>query len=96
MTKRTTINYMLLGGGGSPEKNTFLILAKHQRTRQSDNGNVELGRVNLVGISVRSMKSDYAGGLPCEFSTRSRKTADFRKHLRQCLERQKNQRQTEN
>lgn len=31
MTKRTTINYMLLGGGGSPEKNTFLILAKHQR-----------------------------------------------------------------
>lgn len=38
LTKRTTINYMLLGGGGSPEKNTFLILAKHQRTRQSDNG----------------------------------------------------------
>lgn len=28
--------------------------------------------MNLVGVSVRSMKSDYAGGLPGEFSTRSR------------------------
>lgn len=52
---------MLKGSESSLEKKTFLILSKHQR------GHVELDRLSLVGIVVRSIKRDGAGGLSGSF-----------------------------
>lgn len=56
---------------------------------------MELDKVELIGVSVRSMEINDIRSLSDEFSTGSRKMGDFRRHPRECLEGQKNQRQTE-
>jgi len=56
---------------------------------------VELDRVNLVGMSMTSMKINDIRGLSGEFSTGNKKMADFGRHLKESLENQNQQRQTE-
>ena len=56
---------------------------------------MELDRVNLVGMSMTSMKINDIRGLSGEFSTGNKKMADFGRHLKESLENQNQQRQTE-
>lgn len=77
----------------SLERNTFLVLSRNVRRhiRVTLACGAGYGKPGRYEYGINENKCHLSG----KFSTESKKMADFKRHLRECLERQNHKRQTE-